>query len=106
MNARRPDRDAGRDFLAALSNPDGGLDVVVDANRGQQTVGAPFQNDDPGLRQEVVTAPTSTVVFHGATHAVVGDHAEVETDSAAHAETSDEEGTQLAGAAVDGIRPD
>jgi hypothetical protein len=62
------------------------FDVVVDADRGQQSVRAAFVDPDSRLRLQVVTAPVDAVVFQGAAHAVVGHGAVLEPDAAACAE--------------------
>jgi len=82
---------------------DGCFDVVVDADRGQQSVRAAFVDPDSRLGRDLVAAPADAVVFQGAAHAVVGDGAVLEADAAACAEARAEERAELTGAAV-GVR--
>src|SRR5262249_59982752 len=78
----------------------GCLDVVVDADRGQQPARAALVTPEPRLRRQVVAAPADAVVFQGAAHAVVGHHAVLEADAAAGAEAPGVERAELSGAAV------
>ena len=95
--------------MAQVQRPDlsssssGEFDVVVDANRSEQSVRTPFEHRDPGLRRQLVGTPTGAVVFQGGAHTVVGDRARVEADSASRVETLGKERTQLTGAAMDAV---
>src|SRR4051812_19172675 len=78
----------------------GSLDVVVQANRGQQAVRAAFVDGEAGLWWHVVAAPSHAVVLDDAAHVVVGDHTELEVDATARAEAPGEVRTQLSGTPV------
>ena len=86
--------------------PDGCLDVVVDADGGQQAVRAAFVDAESRLGGQVVTAPADAVVFQGAAHPVVGHRAGLQADAAACAEPPLEELAEFGGAAVGGVRAD
>src|ERR1700733_8124639 len=96
-------RDRSRGFSGAL---DGRFDVVVDADRGQQSVRAAFVDPDSRLGRQVVAAPAVAVVPQDTPGAVVGDGAVLEADAAARAEARGEERAELARAAVGVVRAD
>src|SRR5580704_12654164 len=85
---------------------DGRFDVIVDADRGQQSVGTAFVDPDSRLRRQVVAAPAVAVVLQGTSGAVVGHGAVLEANAAACAEAYGEERAELASAAVDVVRAD
>src|SRR3954451_10235582 len=60
----------------------GGLDIVVVANRSQQSAGASFVDAKPGLRTQLLVAPPEEVVLHRAREPVIGDGALLPTDAA------------------------
>jgi peroxiredoxin len=76
------------------------LDVVVDADGGQQAVRAALVDPHPRLRRQVAVAPADAVVLQGAPHAVVGHRAVLQADAAARGKAPAEERAQLGGAVV------
>src|ERR1700735_4147107 len=90
----------------ASAVPGGCFDVVVDAGRSQQAVGASLVDPDSRLGRQVVAAPADAVVFQGAAHTVVGHGAVLKADAAARAEAHSEERTELRSTAVRVVRAD
>jgi hypothetical protein len=89
---------------AQLSN--GRFDVVVDSGCSQQTVRTSLIDANSSLGCQVMTAPSNTVEFQGATHAVVGHGAVLEFEPTTCLEALGEIRTQLTGAMVQIVRTD
>lgn len=82
----------------------GWFDVVVDTGRGQEPVRAAFVDAESRLGRQLAAAPADAVVFQGAAHAVVGDGAMLQVDTAARAEAPSEKRAKLSGTAVGVVR--
>ena len=73
----------------------GRFDVVVDADGSQQAVRTSLIDANPGLGCQFMTAPSNTVEFQGATHAVVGHGAVLKFETTTCLEALGEIRTQL-----------
>ena len=91
--ARRPDGSPGGSL-------DRALDVVVDPGLVEQAARAALVDGDPGLRGQVHAAPLDRVELQRGPHAVLGDAAVLEDDSAPGAEEQREEREQDVGPAA------
>ena len=69
-------------FVQLTQLPHGGANVVVVANRGQQSASASFVDGKPGLRTKLLLSPANAVVLDYARRPIVGNRALLLTEAA------------------------